>query len=58
MPAVNIDLNHPYPPETIDAIAVQDNSAYGSSSAYTACVNNGVIVSLNQNESYGIIGHQ
>ena len=58
MPAVNIDLNYLYSLETIDAIAVQDNSAYGSSSAYAACVNNRPIVSLNQNESYGIIGDQ
>ena len=58
MPAANIALNHFYPPETIDVIAVQDNSAYGSSSADAACMNKRVIVSLNQNESYGIIGDQ
>ena len=57
MPAVDTDLCHPHSQKGIDdVIAVQDNSAYGSSSAYAACVNNRAIVSLKKNESYGIIG--
>ena len=57
LPAVNNDLRHPHSQEAIDdVIAVQDNSAYGSSTAYAAYVNNRAIVSLKQNESYGIIG--
>ena len=39
-----------------DVIAVQDNSAFGSSSADAARVNNRPIVSLKTIESYGIIG--
>ena len=57
MPAVNNDLHHPHSQEAFDdVIAVQDNSAYGSTSAYAACANNRAIVSLKQNESYGIVG--
>ena len=56
MPAEDNDLCHPHSQKAIDdVIAVQDSSAYGSSSADAACVNNRPIVSLEQNESYGII---
>ena len=54
MPAVDKDLESHEAFD--DVIAVQDNSAYGSTSANAACVNNRAIVSLKQNESYGIIG--
>ena len=57
MPAVDNDLHHPHSQEAIDdIIAAWDNSAYGSSTAYAAYVNNRAIVSLKQNESYGMIG--
>ena len=57
MPAEDNDLCNPHSQKAIDDdIAVKDNSAYGSSTAYSAYVNNRAIVSLKQNESYGIIG--
>ena len=57
MPAEDNDLCNPHSQKAIDdVIAVQDNSAYGSSTAYAAYVNNRAIVSLKQNESYSIIG--
>ena len=57
MPAIDNDLYDPHPQKAIDdVIAVQNNSAYDSSSAYAAYINNSAIVSLKQNESYGIIG--
>ena len=56
MPTEDNDLCNPHSQEAIDdVIAVQDNSAYGSSTAYAAYVNNRAIVSLKQNESYGSV---
>ena len=57
MPASDNDFFHPHSQKAFDdVIAVQDNSAYGSTSAYAAYINNRAIVSMKQNESYGIIG--